>query len=69
MDADTALDPVLTDIERFLSTTRMTPTAFGRLALNDPALVHELRRGRECMRATRARILQFIGEQSGEDAA
>ena len=53
----------------FSSAAQMTPTTFGRLALNDPALVHELRRGREVMRSTRSRILQFIKEQSGGETA
>lgn len=53
-------DPILAVIEQFLEEVGMTPTAFGQKALRDPTLVHELRRGRECKRATRARIAEFI---------
>ncbi len=60
MEADTTIDPVLADVERFLQVTGIAPTAFGQRALNDPTFVHELRRGRECKRATRARIRDFI---------
>lgn len=64
------LDPVLAQVEGFLALTGMTATAFGQRALNDPTLVHELRRGRECKRATRARIVEFIErQQRGADAA
>lgn len=60
MDTETAIDPILPDVERFLQAAQMTATAFGVRALNDPTLVHELRNGRECKRRTRARIRQFI---------
>lgn len=60
MDSVTQFDPVLPEIERFLEASQMTPTEFGRQALKDPALVHDLRRGRECKRATRERIRGFI---------
>lgn len=59
-------DPVLADVERFLAASDMTPTAFGVRALNDPTLVHELRRGRECKRATRARIQEFIAAEKAK---
>lgn len=60
MEAETLTDPVLADVESFLQSSQMTATAFGQRSLNDPTLVHELRLGRECRRATRARILAFI---------
>lgn len=63
MDTNFDPDPILQDVEDFLQTSQMTPTAFGRLALNDPTLVHELRSGRECKRVTRARIREFINSQ------
>lgn len=65
MDVDFIPDPVLGEVETFLRATKMTPTAFGWRALNDPTLVHELRRGRECKRTTRARIREFIEAESG----
>lgn len=62
---DPTLDPILGEIEAFLTETGRTPTAFGYDALKDPTLVHELRRGRECRRATRERIRQFIKAERG----
>lgn len=62
-------DPILATIEGFLVRSGMTPTAFGSRALNDPTLVHELRRGRECKRATRARITAFIEAETAQAAA
>lgn len=53
-------DPLLTDVESFLQSSGITATSFGQQAVNDPALVHEMRRGRECKRSIRNRILQFI---------
>ena len=61
------MDPVLAAIEDFLVKAEMTPTAFGRASLNDPTLVHELRRGRECRMATRTRILEFIQAKNMEE--
>jgi hypothetical protein len=60
MEAESDPDPVLLAVEEFLQAADMTPTAFGQRALNDPTLVHEMRKGRECKRATRQRILEFI---------
>ena len=37
---------LLTDIDRYLRHTGMPETKFGRLAVRDPRLVHDLRRGR-----------------------
>jgi len=64
MQAEPDTDPVLAEVEKFLEAADMTPTAFGQKALNDPTLVHEMRRGRECKRATRTRILEFIAAES-----
>lgn len=50
-------------IDRFLKATQMPPTRFGRLAVNDPRLVGDLRRGRQPGRSTIARIERFIAEQ------
>ena len=51
---------VLGTIERYLRTTRMPETKFGRLAVNDPRLVRDLRNGRELRDRTAARIVAFI---------
>lgn len=54
-------DPeLLAAVEGFLAERGMSSTAFGTLAMNDPTLVHELRRGRDCKASTRARIMAFI---------
>lgn len=47
-------------IERHLKQSGLTATAFGREALNDPAFVRHLRKGREPRPRTEARILAFI---------
>jgi hypothetical protein len=69
MEAETFTDPVLAEVEKFLQAAQMTPTAFGHKALNDPTLVHELRRGRECKHATRSRILEFIETETAKARA
>jgi hypothetical protein len=53
-------DATLAVIEQFLKATGMSASAFGMEALGDPALVYEMRQGREPRRATRARIREFI---------
>lgn len=54
---------MLVKVDRFPRESGMAPTRFGRLALNDPALVHDLRRGRLPRPATVARIDAFITGQ------
>lgn len=49
-------------IEKFLRRTQMPPTKFGRLAVRDPRLVFDLRRGREPGQAITARIEAFLAE-------
>ncbi len=51
---------VLRTIEVYLRHSAMPPTRFGRLAVNDPRLVGDLRRGREPRADTVARIKAFI---------
>lgn len=58
----TRADPILRLIEQHLRRTGMSPTAFGTAALNDPALLNDLRNGRELRLATRERVLAFIVE-------
>lgn len=69
MQDDIDTDPTLAAVESFLAESGMTPTAFGVQALNDPTLVPELRGGRECKRATRMRIMQFIEAESARRKA
>lgn len=60
---ETNKDPILYEIESFLASTGMTASAFGWSATNDPMLVLELRRGRECRAATKSRIRDFLINQ------
>lgn len=54
--------PPLVKIDRYLRQTKMTPTRFGRLAVNDPRLVGDLKRGRHPGPRMIARIDAFIAE-------
>ncbi|MEG3169937.1 hypothetical protein U1737_17235 [Sphingomonas sp. LB3N6] len=51
---------VLVKIDRYLRQTGMPMTKFGRLAVGDPRLVHDLRRGRQPREPMVARIELFI---------
>lgn len=53
---------LLIRINRCLLATNMPPTKFGRLAINDPRLVKDLRRGRELRARTRARVEALLTE-------
>ena len=60
-----------TEIERFLKRSKMTPTVFGRLALDDPNFVFELRAGRDPKAATIDKVRDFIrsAKERSESAA
>ncbi|MBT9385500.1 hypothetical protein KM176_16620 [Pseudooceanicola sp. CBS1P-1] len=47
-------------IEKFCETKGITLTDFGRLALNDTALVTTLKRGRELRSSTRGKIMSYL---------
>lgn len=49
------LHPLADDVEAFLEATGMTPTFFGREAMNDPQFVTELRAGRDLRGSTERR--------------
>ncbi|MFM7028351.1 MAG: hypothetical protein ACKOXK_06715 [Chakrabartia sp.] len=51
---------ILWDIEHYLKRTGMTPTRFGRLAVRDPRLVLDLRRGREMTPRLEGRVRRFM---------
>lgn len=51
---------LLIKIDRYLRTTNMSRTQFGRLAINDPRLVTDLMRGRTMKPETAARIERFM---------
>ena len=65
-DTDTTSNSTLTAIERFLTASGMSASAFGVAAAGDPALVYDMRRGRELRRATRARIRAFIAAEMAD---
>lgn len=50
-------------IELYLRRTGMPATKFGRLAVNDPRLVGDLRNGRELRAATAARVEAFLSAE------
>lgn len=56
---------LLVRITRCLDANQIPPTRFGRLAVNDPRLVGDLRRGRELRQATRARVEALLTELRG----
>ena len=49
-------------VERFLKTSGMAATTFGRKVAKDPRLVFDMRQGREPGARMVARIDAFIGE-------
>lgn len=51
------------EVEKFLRRTGMPATKFGRLAVNDPRFVLDLRLGREPRSHTAARVIDFIAAQ------
>lgn len=57
---------LLLRIERYLRATKMTPTRFGRDAVNDPWLVDDLRRGRSLRPATASRIVAHLDRVEAE---
>lgn len=53
-------DPLLEEVEKFIAANGTAATAFGQDVLGDPTFVHELRKGRECRQAVRAKVVAFI---------
>ena len=51
-------------IETYLKVSGTPATRFGREAVRDPRLVHDMRRGREIGPRVAKRILAFIAERS-----
>jgi hypothetical protein len=51
-------------IETYLKATGTPPTRFGREAVRDPRLVHDMRRGREIGPRVAKRIIAFIDARS-----
>lgn len=57
---------VLRKIHKFLNHSGMPETRFGRLAVNDPRLVRDLRNGREPREPMVRRIEAFLSAQCGD---
>ena len=51
---------LLRKIEKYLGSSGMAPTRFGKESVGDPSFVFELRNGREPRGATASRVLRFI---------
>lgn len=51
---------LLREIEKYLKTTGMPATKFGREAVNDPRLVTDLRNGREPQEKTILRVRDYM---------
>lgn len=51
---------LLVEIDRYIRATGMPESKFGRLAVRDPRLVHDLRRGRSPGPAMVRRVRAFI---------
>lgn len=67
------MDPTaqfIAEIDAFLERSGMTPTAFGKTALNDPNFVGDLKNeGRQPTLGVVGRVQQFIRNQDAEAAA
>ena len=47
-------------IARFIENTKMSATALGLSAANNPKFVFDVQNGRECREATQERVLDFM---------
>ncbi len=55
--------PLLKRINLYLKASGMRPTRFGREAVRDPRLIHDLRLGRQPGPRMRRRIDNFLSER------
>lgn len=53
---------LLWEVEKYLRSSGVAPTRFGRDAVSDPRFVFDLRRGREPRRQTVERVRAFLEE-------
>ena len=60
---------LLAEVERALEATGLTPTEFGKHALNDGNFVFQLRQGRSCTLTTTERVYAFIARTTGSQVA
>jgi hypothetical protein len=54
--------PDLSTILRYLKATGLTETKFGRLAVHDPRLIGDMRRGRRLGRRVQTKVARFMAE-------
>lgn len=59
---------LLDAVEAYLRDTDMSATVFGKLVLNDPRFVHELREGREPRQRTMQRVVQYMRDHPANSA-
>ena len=55
---------LLADIREWCSVHGVALTGFGMAALNDPSFVADLESGRECRRATLAKVREYMASHS-----
>ena len=60
---------ILPDIEAFLASHNMGAATFGKLALNDPPFVSQLRNGRRVWPETEAKVRRFMATYRPASAA
>ena len=53
-------NPLLADIERFLTETNMGPSYFGKVAVGNSEVVHRLRAGKRVWPETEVKLRAFI---------
>ena len=59
---------LIDEIEAFLERTKMSATAFGKIALNDPPFVQQVRDGRDVKWSTVEKVRAFMADwQPPED--
>jgi hypothetical protein len=51
---------LLRDVEKYLTTSKISPARFGRDVMGDPRFVFDLRRGREPRSRTERRVRIFL---------
>ncbi len=57
----------LEKIEEFLRKNKIAPTALGIASINNPGLVFDVRKGRECREAVQQRVLEFMAKYEEEN--
>lgn len=55
---------LIEDVENYLTQTGMNATRFGKVVMNDPNFVFELRKGRDFRFSTAERVREYISQIS-----